>query len=86
VASILVKVTVTSWFKRYTKGITEISIELETGAKMGEVLKGLGIPAGEVGSIMIEKKETPVEKTRVDEDYTLNQGDHVLLIPHILGG
>lgn len=82
---IKIKVEVTSWFKKYTKNLTALSFELEKGVNVAGVLKNIEIPIGEVGSVMLEK-EGSGEKIRIDEAYILEEGDRILLIPHILGG
>ena len=94
---IAVNVKVSSWFKKYTDGVYAFCMEIEVGSKAGDLIKKLGIPESEIGSIIVtnegqlsEKRRVDdgqlSEKRRVDFEYEIRNGDQILIIPPILGG
>ena len=93
---IAVKVKVSSWFKKYTDGVYAFCMELEVGSKAGDLIKKLGIPENEIGSIIVTNGDQLSEKRRVDDElsekrrvdfeYEIRNGDQILIIPPILGG
>lgn len=83
---IAVKVKVSSWFKKYTNGVYDLCLELEAGSKTGDLIKKLGIPENEIGSIIVTNRDRLFEKRRVDFEYEMRNGDQILIIPPILGG
>ena len=83
---IAVNVKVSSWFKKYTDGVYELCLEIEDGLKAGDLIKKLGIPENEIGSIIVTNGDQLSEKRRVDFEYEIRSGDQILIIPPILGG
>ena len=55
------------------------SFSLERGATIADVIALLGIPRALVGSVTVNKKRSP-------DDYTLQDGDKLAIIPAISGG
>ena len=66
-----IKVQVTSWFYRYTNGQNEISINVSHGSNILSVLDLAGIPAEEVGFVIIEDKIRDLTSI-LNEDITIN--------------
>ena len=83
---IAVNVKVSSWFKKYTDGVYAFCMEIEVGSKAGDLIKKLGIPENEIGSIIVTNGDQLSEKRRVDFEYEIRNGDQILIIPPILGG
>ena len=93
---ISVDVKVSSWYKKYTDGVYEFCLKFEKDIKARDLIKNLGIPEKEIGSIIVtngdqlsEKRmvnEELSEKRRVDFEYEIRNGDQILIIPPILGG
>jgi len=55
------------------------SLSLERGATITDVIASLGIPRALVGSVTVNKKRSP-------DDYALQDGDRLAIIPAISGG
>ena len=94
---ISVDVKVSSWYKKYTDGVYEFCLKFEKDIKARDLIKNLGIPENEIGSIIVTNGDQLSEKRRVDDnqlserkrvdfEYEIRNGDQILIIPPILGG
>lgn len=81
-----VKINLTSWFKKYTDGIHELQMEVELGTTAAQIILKLGIPEKDIGSIIVTNDIEPELKKKVEFNYKMKNGDHILVIPPILGG
>ena len=81
-----VEINLTSWFKKYTNGIHELKMEVENGTTVEQIILKLGIPEKDIGSIIVTNDIAPELKNKVELNYEMKNGDHVLVIPPILGG
>ena len=66
-----VKMHVTSWFYRYTNGEKDISIAVNEGTNLLTALDLAGIPADEVGFVIIDDKIRDL-RSIVNENETVN--------------
>jgi sulfur carrier protein ThiS len=77
-----VEVLVLGELLRYLSNVQEnkgFPVELSTGANVEALLNHLGVPAGEIGVILINGKFH-------HPDAALNAGDQVLIMPQLEGG
>ena len=82
-----ITIGVSSWFKRYTGGLSSLEQELHEGESAWEAVVRAGIPMDEIGFITVsaERQQPDVEK-KVDDSYVVAGGDALKVYPMIIGG
>jgi molybdopterin converting factor small subunit len=77
--TIHVKISVTSWFKKYTAGREELELEVKDGASALYAAVNAGIPEAEIGFIT-------VNAVKADKEQAVKSGDRIKVFPYIIGG
>jgi len=87
-----VTIGVTSWFRRYTGGLSILELQFEGGETAGQIIQKAGIPTEEIGFITVSVKDPrqdssfAVLEKRVGEEYEVADGDILKVYPMIIGG
>ena len=81
-----VTIGVSSWFKRYTCGLSSLEQELYEGETAWEAVCRAGIPRDEIGFIMVSTEGQTGGAKRADETYLAADGDVLKVYPLIIGG
>ncbi|MFH0803369.1 MAG: MoaD/ThiS family protein [bacterium] len=74
-----VKICPVGILKRHIGGKDSCSLEIPIDSSVREALTAAKIPPDEVMAVSVNKE-------REDKDYSLSEGDEILLIPFIGGG
>lgn len=74
-----VGVEINSFFSRFSVKTGSYNIELESPIKVSDFINQIGIPKERIGFVIVNGK-------RVDEEYILNDGDKLEVIPYAMGG
>ena len=74
-----VKIRPVGILKRHIGGKESCSLEIPTDSSVREALMAVKIPPDEVMAVSVNKE-------REDKDFSLSEGDEILLIPFIGGG
>ena len=75
----VIYISFSEWFKRFTGGAGEMELNLSTGSAAIDAALAAGIPKSEVGFIT-------VNDTKVDEGFILTEGDKLRVYPLMIGG
>lgn len=81
-----VSIIVSSWFKRYTGGHSQLEIEVNQGETAYNVACAAGIPKIEIGFVSVDGKEKSGSAKRVDENYVVSEGSVIRVYPLIISG
>lgn len=81
-----VTISVTSWFKRYTNGLSCLELDLNSETTALEAVCKAGIPYDEIGFITLCSKVKASIEEKVDESYVAADGDFLKVYPLIIGG
>lgn len=87
-----VRIIASSWFKRYTGGLSSLEVELPEGGTAWQAVCRAGIPHEQIGFIAVqtaaaaESDQNNAKVTRVDEAYMAADGDVIRVYPTIIGG
>ena len=73
------KITVKLYAVLQIGRFTEKELDYPVGAKVGDVVKGLALPAEHVDILLVNGRH-------VDRDYLLQDGDVLSLLPMVEGG
>jgi molybdopterin converting factor small subunit len=74
-----VKVSVSSWFRRFTGGKEELELKLAPGTSALCAAVKAGVPGEEIGFVT-------VNNIKADKEQILNNGDILRIFPYIIGG
>ncbi|MCX7745902.1 MAG: hypothetical protein N2645_03280 [Clostridia bacterium] len=80
-----VTIEVTSWFKRFTGGRTQMELEILEGTSALDAAADTGIPKDEIGFITV-CTGTGDECLLVKDEYTVKDGDILRVYPMLIGG
>lgn len=81
-----VNIIVSSWFKRYTGGVSHLEQELLEGETAWQAVCRAGIPAADIGFMTVAGAGEAGSAMRVDETYRAADGDVLRVYPFIIGG
>lgn len=79
-------IIVSSWFKRYTGGLSSLEQELLEGETAWQAVCRAGIPAGDIGFVTVDGAGEDGRAKRVDDAYRAADGDVLRVYPLIIGG
>jgi len=84
-----VKIVVSSWFKRYTDGLSSLELELNSGETAWKAVCMVGIPRNEIGFITVDTADedgSTVRSKKIDDSYVAVDNDVLRVYPVIIGG
>ena len=92
-----VKIEVTSWFKRYTGGLSSLELELGNGETAWQAVCMAGIPYDEIGFITLDTTDengntetseygNTLTSKKIDDSYVAMDNDVLRVYPMIIGG